>query len=97
MPFIQKHFAQELKVAVMKGRSNFLCRTKVHAMADQPMLRGMEEVDAFRQIRDWAKLTETGDRSELTFLPDDSELWSRIDARRDTLQARNVRNTTNVL
>jgi ATP-dependent DNA helicase DinG len=84
VPFIQKHFAPELRVAVMKGRSNFLCRTKVHAMADQPMLRGMEEVDAFRQIRDWSKLTETGDRSELTFLPDDSELWSRIDARRDT-------------
>jgi len=56
----------------------------LHAMADQPMLRGMEELDAFKQIRDWSKLTETGDRSELTFLPDDSELWSRMDARRDT-------------
>jgi len=84
VPFLQKHFAPNLKVAVMKGRSNFLCLTKVHAMADQPMLRGMEEVDAFRQIREWAKLTETGDRTELTFLPDDSDLWSRIDARRDT-------------
>ncbi|HEY1470847.1 MAG TPA: ATP-dependent DNA helicase [Candidatus Acidoferrum sp.] len=84
VPFLQKHFAPNLKVAVMKGRSNFLCLTKAHAMSDQPMLRGMEEVDAFRQILQWAKLTETGDRSELTFLPDDSELWSRIDARRDT-------------
>jgi ATP-dependent DNA helicase DinG len=84
VPFLQKHFAPNLKVAVMKGRSNFLCLAKMHAMADQPMLRGMEEVDAFRQIRDWSKLTETGDRAELTFLPDDSELWSRIDARRDT-------------
>jgi ATP-dependent DNA helicase DinG len=84
IPFLQRHFAEDLKVAVMKGRNNFLCRTKVHALADRPMLRGMEELDAFRQIRDWAKLTETGDRSELTFLPDDSELWSRIDARRDT-------------
>lgn len=84
VPFLQKHFAPNVKVAVMKGRANFLCLTKVHAMADQPMLRGMEEVDAFRQIRDWAKLTETGDRAELTFLPDDSELWSRLDARRDT-------------
>jgi ATP-dependent DNA helicase DinG len=84
VPFLQKHFAPNLKVAVMKGRSNFLCLAKVYAMADQPMLRGMEEVDAFRQIRDWSKLTETGDRAELTFLPDDSELWSRIDARRDT-------------
>jgi ATP-dependent DNA helicase DinG len=84
VPFLQKHFAPNLKVAVMKGRSNFLCLSKMHALADQPMLKGMEEVDAFRQIRDWSKLTESGDRAELTFLPDDSELWSRIDARRDT-------------
>jgi len=84
VPFLQKHFAPNLKVAVMKGRSNFLCLSKMHALADQPMLKGMEEVDAFRQIRGWSNLTETGDRAELTFLPDDSELWSRIDARRDT-------------
>jgi ATP-dependent DNA helicase DinG len=83
VPFLQKHFAPELKVAVMKGRGNFLCRSKLHAMADQPMLRGMDELDAFRQIRDWARVTETGDRAELTFLADDSELWGRMDARRD--------------
>ncbi len=84
VPFLQKHFAPNLKAAVMKGRSNFLCRAKLHRMADQPLLKGMEEIDAFRQIRDWSKLTETGDRAELTFLPDDSELWTRLDARRDT-------------
>jgi len=83
VPFLQKHFAPELKVAVMKGRANFLCRAKLHQMADQPMLKGMDEMDAFRQIREWAKLTESGDRSELTFLADDSDLWGRIDARRD--------------
>jgi ATP-dependent DNA helicase DinG len=84
IPFLQKHFAPNLKVAVMKGRSNFVCRAKLHQMADQPLLKGMEEIDAFRQIRDWANLTETGDRAELTFLPDDSDLWTRLDARRDT-------------
>jgi ATP-dependent DNA helicase DinG len=84
IPFLQKHFAPNLKVAVMKGRSNFLCRAKLHQMADQSTLKGMEEIDAFRQIRDWSKLTETGDRAELTFLPDDSDLWTRLDARRDT-------------
>ena len=83
VPFLQKHFAPELKVAVMKGRANFLCRAKLHQMADQPMLKGMDEIDAFRQIRDWSKLTVSGDRAELTFLPDDSDLWGRIDARRD--------------
>ncbi|MGC1620489.1 MAG: ATP-dependent DNA helicase, partial [Candidatus Acidiferrum sp.] len=57
---------------------------KVHLMAHQPVLRGMDEVDWFAQIRDWEKLTETGDRAELNFLPDDAELWNRIDARKET-------------
>src|SRR5690242_17412903 len=68
----------------MKGRSNFLCITKLNQTQDQGLLKGIEEVDYFRQIKDWARLTETGDRAELTFLPDDSELWGRLDARRET-------------
>ena len=83
VPFLQKHFAPNLKAALMKGRSNFLCRQKVHQMEGQPVLKGIDEVDWFSQIRDWERLTETGDRSELTFLPDDAELWNRIDARSD--------------
>jgi ATP-dependent DNA helicase DinG len=83
VPFLQKHFAPNLKASLMKGRSNFLCREKVHQMAGQPVLKGIDEVDWFAQIKDWEKLTETGDRSELNFLPDDAELWHRIDARSD--------------
>jgi ATP-dependent DNA helicase DinG len=84
IPFLQKHFAPNLRVAVMKGRSNFLCVAKMNQMADQALLKGMDELDAFQQIKQWAKLTETGDRAELTFLPDASDLWTRLDARRDT-------------
>ena len=84
IPFIQKHFAPNLKVALMKGRSNFLCRQKVHLMEGQPVLKGIDEVDWFAQIRDWEKLTETGDRAELNFLPDDADLWARLDARSET-------------
>jgi len=51
IPFLQKHFAPNLKVAVMKGRANFLCISKLHQMQDQALLKGMEELDAFRQIR----------------------------------------------
>jgi ATP-dependent DNA helicase DinG len=83
VPFLQKHFAPNLKAALMKGRNNFLCRTKVNQIDGQAVLKGIDELDWFSQIRDWGKLTETGDRSELTFLPDDAELWHRIDARSD--------------
>ena len=89
VPFLQKHFAPNLKAALMKGRANFLCRQKVHQMDGQPVLKGIDEIDWFAQIRDWEKLTETGDRSELTFLPDDAELWNRIDARSDLCTGKN--------
>ncbi|HEV8384609.1 MAG TPA: DEAD/DEAH box helicase, partial [Candidatus Acidoferrales bacterium] len=86
VPFLQRHFAPNIKVAVMKGRSNFVCRAKVHQLADEghAFLRGMDELDWFTQIRDWERVTDTGDRAELNFLPDDNELWPRIDARRET-------------
>jgi ATP-dependent DNA helicase DinG len=84
LPFLHKHFAPELKVALMKGRGNFLCLQKVRQMEAQPVLKGLDEVDWFSQIRQWSALTETGDRAELDFLTDDSELWHKLDARADT-------------
>ena len=97
VPFLKKHFAPNLKVALMKGRANFLCRQKVHQMdAQAAVLKGIDEVDWFAQICDWEKLTETGDRNELTFLADDADLWNRIDARSDFVRVRSVPNSTGV-
>jgi len=62
VPFLQKHFAPNPKAALMKGRNNFLCRQKVHQIEGQAVLRGIDEVDWFSQIKDWEKLTETGER-----------------------------------
>ena len=81
--FLRKLFPK-LRATLMKGRSNYLCRQKVYDMVDEPFLNGLEEVDQFAKIRKWDKRTETGDRAELEILPDSSELWRRIDARRET-------------
>ncbi len=84
VPFLQRHFAPQSNVALMKGRSNFLCRQKVRLMDGQPLLKGLDELDWFTQIKQWEKVSETGDRAELDFLPDDQDFWQRLDARRDT-------------
>src|ERR1043166_9376229 len=55
IPFLQKHFAPNLKVAVMKGRANFLCRAKLHSMADTPMFKGLEGLEEFGQTAEWGK------------------------------------------
>jgi ATP-dependent DNA helicase DinG len=42
-----------------------------------------KELRTFQSILDWSEQTETGDRAELGTIGDDSEVWSRLDARRD--------------
>jgi ATP-dependent DNA helicase DinG len=65
----------------MKGRANYLCRHKLAALRDQPILSGLDEIDQYRQIAEWEKITETGDRAELSGMPETSALWSKLDAR----------------
>ncbi|MEO8726999.1 MAG: ATP-dependent DNA helicase [Acidobacteriaceae bacterium] len=72
-----------LKVAYMKGRANYLCREKLYTLAEQPVLSELAEVEQYEKITAWEKTTETGDRAELAFLPEASQLWHKIDARAD--------------
>src|SRR3569833_3971245 len=65
----------------MKGRANYLCRHQMVVLRDQPILSGLEEIDQYRQIAEWEKVTETGDRSELNELPETSALRHKLDAR----------------
>lgn len=83
IPFLQKHFPQELKVCLMKGRGNYLCREKLYAAENEPILDGLEEIADFQIIRDWEKTTETGDRAEIAKLPENSTAWAKLDARRE--------------
>ena len=80
VPFLESLLGP-LKVCYMKGRSNYLCRHKLYALRDNPLLNGLEEVEQFHHIAAWEKDTETGDRAEINMLPETSALWHKLDAR----------------
>ena len=80
VPFLEALLGP-LRVCYMKGRANYLCRHKLVALRNQPILSGLEEIDQYRQIAEWEQTTETGDRAELGGLPEASALWHKLDAR----------------
>jgi ATP-dependent DNA helicase DinG len=82
IPFLEEHLGK-LRVCYMKGRSNYLCRQKLYDLTDQPVLSGLQEIEQYRQIAEWEPLTETGDRAELKELPENTQLWPKLDARTD--------------
>ncbi|MCH6485129.1 ATP-dependent DNA helicase [Pseudoxanthomonas sp. LH2527] len=68
-----------LKSALLKGRSNYLCRYRLNqAKGDPQALRttftSREQVDQFQRIVAWGGRTKFGDMAELAALPDDSPL-----------------------
>jgi len=88
LPFLEsvlnepgKHQSGPLKVCYMKGRANYLCRHKLYALRDSPLLHGLDEISQFGHISNWERTTETGDRAEIDQLPEHSPLWSKLDAR----------------
>lgn len=84
VPFLQKIMPKKFSAAYMKGRANYACQYKIQRADDQPMLDGVDEVDHFREVREWSRETETGDRAELTHLPENLSFWSRINAKSET-------------
>jgi ATP-dependent DNA helicase DinG len=80
IPFLESLLGP-LRVCYMKGRANYLCRHKLVTLNAHPILSGLEEIDQFHQIAEWEKTTKTGDRAEISGLPESSPLWSRLDAR----------------
>lgn len=88
IPFLEQALfpdgSGKLSVCYMKGRNNYLCRKKLYDLTDQPVLNGLEEIEHYRAISEWEATTQTGDRAELSSLPESSMLWHKLDARADT-------------
>jgi len=80
VPFLETLLG-DLRVCYMKGRANYLCRHKLTALRTQPILSGLEEIDQYKQIAEWEQTTESGDRAELSGMPESSALWQKLDAR----------------
>jgi len=68
---------------VMKGLSNYLCLRRFNEQSAQTTL-GLGEVDPLARVRRWIDETATGDRSDLSDLPEDSPLWREITATPET-------------
>jgi ATP-dependent DNA helicase DinG len=82
LPLLEYVLGRPIRAAYLKGRNNYLCRLKLETLHAEGLF-SMRELSSFKAILEWAQETETGDRAELGSIGDDSDLWSRMDARRD--------------
>ena len=84
IPFLQGVLPAKFRAALMKGRNNYACLHRIKRAESTPILEGLEQIDQFDEVFRWVTRTDTGDRAELSNLPENLPFWRHIDARSDT-------------
>src|SRR4051812_23087706 len=83
VPLVQALGAKE-RFAFLKGRQNYLCLLRKEHFDRQPTFAVREEAGMYGQLHAWAQETRTGDRAELTGLPDAFATWREVNSTPDT-------------
>jgi ATP-dependent DNA helicase DinG len=80
IPALRSALGIPFTATYMKGRANYLCLQKLDEMtAGGDTLIAKHDV-FLPMVRQWAERTETGDRAELTDLPEDLSFWNDVSA-----------------
>ncbi|MDH3392875.1 MAG: ATP-dependent DNA helicase, partial [Desulfobulbaceae bacterium] len=80
IPFITKHIDPDCSALCVKGRQNYLCRNRWQKLSSASQMHLFADDTDLAHIADWLEETDTGDRAELGWLPDNSPLWHEISA-----------------
>ena len=78
IPFLTKHWPKPFKAVLLKGRRNYLCQVRMDEMLLSPRFRGAHDAKHWERILAWARQTTTGDRAEISGLPDDYATWQDL-------------------
>ncbi|MBI2220712.1 MAG: ATP-dependent DNA helicase [Acidobacteria bacterium] len=80
LPALRDALGVPFTATYMKGRGNYLCLHRFDSFRERPMFRSLDERVYLRAVEEWACETETGDRAELTDIPEDLAFWNDISA-----------------
>ena len=85
VPLLARALGMPVKMALLKGRANYLCRHRLELATEQNSLFPAERGSArlLARVSRWAAITKTGDLSELTDLPEQSPAWPMITSTRE--------------
>lgn len=86
LPALQDALGSNVEIAVLKGRSNYLCPRRWQSF--RGLVATRDEARLLLKTLVWRTATSTGDRAELNLLGSEGDLWSRVSADDETCDAR---------
>jgi ATP-dependent DNA helicase DinG len=78
LPLVRRALGLGLRVALLKGRANYLCRERLETALSAGRLGSREQVGELAAIGEWAGYTRRGDIAEVEAVPEDSSVWPLV-------------------
>lgn len=78
IPLVKKHLKLATRTALLKGRANYLCLHRLDLAQSEGQFSDRRSITYLHRIDDWSGMTELGDVSELSAIPKEAEIWSRV-------------------
>ena len=72
LPLIQQALKVPIKIALLKGRANYLCLQRLHQFEQDTGFLNKTGIAQLADIRYWSQRTDSGDLAELTDIPEDA-------------------------
>ena len=82
LPAVRKALASGASAALLKGRSNYVCRYRLRRAVTEGVY-SREDASQLRRIERFAGMTTTGDRADLAEVPEDAPVWMHATSTRD--------------
>ncbi len=83
LPAVRAALAVPVKVALLKGRSNYLCWHHLNGANQDAMLSSRQEVKDLGLINRFIHLSPTGDKAECPTVPEHATIWARVTSTRE--------------
>ena len=78
LPTVRQALNSPARIAVLKGRSNYLCLYRLRLVVAEGRLTSLEQVAELRRIESWARRTGCGDIAEVANVAENSPLWPQV-------------------
>jgi ATP-dependent DNA helicase DinG len=84
IPTVRKALSAPVSVALLKGRSNYVCHFHLERTLQNGRMTSRDDVGYLREISRFIKTTSSGDKAELSKVPENALIWNLVTSTRDT-------------
>ena len=84
LPMVRDALKAPVSVALLKGRSNYVCHYHLARTESDGLFKTREDIKHLGKIKSYARVSDSGDKGGLSDVPENAPIWMQVTSTRDS-------------